>query len=100
MLLKEVSREHGLLTCPRQTPCTKAGHVMMRCMVQPFAGQLHQLSLHLIPQDGAGSPKDVFLYTKAHLRQQVTLPEPETVVLPRVDGKPSQLEIHNFVGLS
>lgn len=38
-------------------------------------------------QEDAGSPKDVFLYTKAHLRQHVAMPEPETVVLPKVDGE-------------
>ena len=66
----------------------------------PIACVFYQLSQSLISQDGAGSPKDVFLYTKAHLRQQVALPEPETVVLPRIDGEPSQSEFCNFVELS
>lgn len=38
-------------------------------------------------QDDLGNHKDVFLYNKAHLRQNVALPAPEATSLPRADGK-------------
>ena len=35
---------------------------------------------------GYRNHKDVFLYNKAHLRQNVTMPLPEAATLPRADG--------------
>lgn len=46
------------------------------------------LGAYQLPTDDIGNHKDVFLYNKAHLRQNVAIPVPEATHLPRADVPP------------